>query len=77
MQFVNNYTVLHSRTGYIDYEEPERRRHMLRLWLKIPGFRKLDTDLIEYDPASGWSRREGILPPDSPEPKLQADPLFV
>ncbi|MFP3416018.1 TauD/TfdA family dioxygenase, partial [Bacillus sp. SIMBA_074] len=32
MQFVNNYTVLHSRTVYEDYEEPERKRHLLRLW---------------------------------------------
>lgn len=77
MQFVNNYTVLHSRTGFVDHEEPQRRRHMLRLWLKIPGFRKLDPDLIEYDPASGWSRREGILPPDAPEPRTRPDPLFV
>jgi alpha-ketoglutarate-dependent taurine dioxygenase len=34
MQFVNNRTVLHSRTAFEDYAEPEFRRHLLRLWLR-------------------------------------------
>jgi alpha-ketoglutarate-dependent taurine dioxygenase len=34
MQFVNNTFILHSRTAYEDYPEPERRRHLVRLWLK-------------------------------------------
>ncbi|TMR23458.1 TauD/TfdA family dioxygenase [Nonomuraea turkmeniaca] len=33
MQFLNNHVVLHSRTAYEDHPEPERRRHLLRLWL--------------------------------------------
>lgn len=33
MQFCNNHMVLHSRTVYEDFEEPDRKRHMLRLWL--------------------------------------------
>ena len=41
IQLINNYTVLHGRTGYEDHPEPERRRHLLRLWLKIPGARSL------------------------------------
>ncbi len=73
MQFANNYTVLHSRTGYVDHDDPARRRHLLRLWLKVPGFRKLDPALIEYDETSGWSRREGILPPHAPMPKTLVD----
>jgi len=77
MQFANNYTVLHSRTGYVDHEDPAKWRHLYRLWLKVPGFRKLDPALIEYEPWSGWSRREGILPVSAPMPKEVADPLFV
>jgi len=77
MQFANNYTVLHSRTDYVDHQDPEQKRHMLRLWLKIPGFRKLDQTFVEFDPASGWSRREGILPRTAPMPKTIDDPLFV
>jgi hypothetical protein len=33
MLFLNNYTIMHARTAFEDYEEPERRRHLLRLWL--------------------------------------------
>lgn len=62
MQWVNNYTILHSRTEYVDWDEPGRRRHMLRLWLKIHGFRKLDPVQMDVDASSGWSRRDGILP---------------
>ncbi len=40
MQFVNNYTTLHARTEFEDYPEPERRRHMVRLWLKAHGLRR-------------------------------------
>lgn len=39
MQFANNYCVLHSRNGFEDYPEPEKRRKMLRLWLKMPNAR--------------------------------------
>jgi Taurine catabolism dioxygenase TauD, TfdA family len=35
IQFINNYTVLHSRTGFVDGPEPHQKRHMLRLWLKF------------------------------------------
>ncbi len=34
IQWLLNYAALHSRTSYIDFPEPERRRHLLRLWLK-------------------------------------------
>lgn len=34
VQWLLNYAALHSRTGYVDFPEPERRRHLLRLWLK-------------------------------------------
>jgi hypothetical protein len=36
IQFINNYTTLHSRTGFVDGAEPGEKRHMLRLWLKFP-----------------------------------------
>jgi len=37
----NNYDILHCRTAFEDYEDPERRRHMMRLWLTIPNGRPL------------------------------------
>jgi hypothetical protein len=33
IQLLSNHTILHSRTAYEDFEEPERKRHLLRLWL--------------------------------------------
>jgi hypothetical protein len=47
MQFVNNYTVLHSRTAYEDYEEPSRWRVLLRLWLNLEE-QELDPDFAKY-----------------------------
>lgn len=32
VQLVSNETVLHARTAYEDHDEPDRRRHLLRLW---------------------------------------------
>ncbi len=34
MQFVNNVFVLHSRSEFQVYPEPNRKRHYIRLWLK-------------------------------------------
>ena len=31
--FLNNYTVMHARSEFIDHDEPDRKRLMLRLWL--------------------------------------------
>jgi hypothetical protein len=37
IQWLLNYTVLHSRSAYRDFEQPERKRHLMRLWLSRPG----------------------------------------
>lgn len=41
IQFLNNRLLLHGRTGYEDHHEMARRRHLLRLWLKVPGWPEL------------------------------------
>jgi hypothetical protein len=41
MQFVHNHTMLHDRTAFEDYPEPERKRHLLRLWLAPTNARPL------------------------------------
>jgi hypothetical protein len=38
MQFLKNASILHKRTEYEDWEEPSRKRHLLRLWLAEPTF---------------------------------------
>lgn len=41
IQLLNNRVVLHSRTDFVDFEEPARRRLLLRLWLRTPGYAEL------------------------------------
>jgi hypothetical protein len=38
IQFLNNRTILHSRTDYVDHDDPAQKRHLLRLWLMMPGW---------------------------------------
>ncbi len=35
VQLLSNHTILHGRTAYEDHAEPQRRRHLLRLWLSL------------------------------------------
>jgi hypothetical protein len=54
IQLINNYTILHSRTGFIDGPEPHQKRHMLRLWLKFPTVWPLSEEFpthMGYKPA--------------------------
>jgi hypothetical protein len=48
MQFLNNYVILHDRTAYDDYDEPDRKRHMLRLWLDSRNRRPIAPDFGTY-----------------------------
>lgn len=41
MQFVYNHGLLHDRTAFRDWPDAARKRHLLRLWLAIPGDRPL------------------------------------
>jgi len=41
MQFLHNHQILHSRNDFVNWPEPERHRHLLRLWLAPPGARPL------------------------------------
>jgi hypothetical protein len=35
IQLLSNHTVLHARTAYVDDQAPEKKRHLLRLWLSL------------------------------------------
>jgi hypothetical protein len=48
IQLINNYTVLHSRTEFVDGVEPHEKRHMLRLWLKFPRRWPLAAEFPEH-----------------------------
>ncbi len=69
IQFVCNYTTLHSRTEYEDWPEPERKRHLLRLWISLDDGRPLPAH-FGRGVTDGMPGRGGI--PAVPE---LADPL--
>jgi len=36
IQLLSNHSNLHARTDYVDYQDPARKRHLLRLWTSLP-----------------------------------------
>lgn len=58
MIVINNYTVLHARTSFTNFPEPERKRHLVRLWLDQPGFRNAPPQ-YRFHEVNGVPRREG------------------
>jgi hypothetical protein len=74
LQFVHNHVVLHARTAYQDWDEPERRRHLLRLWLSAHGGRPLPPVFEErYGPLAPGRPRGGISVPGHP-PNVPLEP---
>jgi len=57
-QFLNNHVVYHARTEFVDWPEPDRRRHLLRMWLAVPNSRQLAESMtaIYIDPTAGAVR---------------------
>lgn len=58
MIVINNYTVMHARTRFVNFPEPERHRKLVRLWLDAPGFRKVPKE-IQLFRENGVPRAEG------------------
>lgn len=62
IQWLSNYAALHSRTRFEDFPEPQRRRHLLRLWLSrdtgrplVDGFGKNSVVQVRSETRSGRS----------------------
>ncbi|HEV2430393.1 MAG TPA: TauD/TfdA family dioxygenase, partial [Burkholderiales bacterium] len=56
VQLLHNHQILHSRGDFENWPQPERHRHLLRLWLSPPEARAL--------PEVFASRYGGIVPGD-------------
>ena len=74
IQIVNNLTTLHARTAYQDWPEPERRRHLLRLWFAVPEGWPLPPDYFERYEADAHGRPRGVTIPGV-EPVASLNPL--
>lgn len=46
IQLISNHTILHARTGFEDWEELNKRRHLLRLWISLPEKKSLKLRLL-------------------------------
>ena len=74
IQFLQNHVIFHSRTAYEDWPEPERRRHLMRLWLSLPDGRTLAPAQAEkWINIEAGTRRGGV--PTTAEPVIPDDPF--
>lgn len=64
MQFVHNHQILHDRTEFVDW--PDKKRHLLRLWLCPPDGRPLPASYEDkYNGDLAVGNRGGIYLPDA------------
>lgn len=61
IQLVHNHTILHDRTAFEDFAEPERKRHLLRLWLAPPNARPLPEVFAERFGSITPGDRGGVI----------------
>lgn len=61
VQLVHNHTLLHDRTAFVDGSEPERQRHLLRLWLAPVQARPLPPVFAERYGSVTPGERGGIF----------------
>ena len=57
--FMNNRTTLHARTEFKNGSDDARKRHLMRLWLDVPGMRPDVPEIQLYENDDG---RSGIDP---------------
>jgi alpha-ketoglutarate-dependent taurine dioxygenase len=65
MQFVYNHSLLHDRTSFEDDPDPSSRRHLLRLWLSLPGDRELPAIFAQRYGSIEVGNRGGIVVADT------------
>src|SRR6185369_1612121 len=66
--FINNYEVLHARTGFVDRDEPAKKRLLYRLWLEGRPPRPMVPEVQLYRNRSG---RMGVDPQPGRNPAIR------
>jgi len=61
VQLVHNHTILHDRTGFEDWSDPEKRRHLLRLWIAADKARPLPPVYAQRYGSVEIGNRGGII----------------
>ncbi len=67
IQLINNHIMMHARESYVDFDEPGRERHLLRMWIAVDERRRrplADALAQRYR----WVREGGIPAKDTRTP---------
>ena len=63
IQLLSNHSVLHARNEFVDFEEPDKRRRLLRLWVQLYNGRPLDVNFANRNntgPRQGVKQQSGV-----------------
>ncbi|MCH9673021.1 MAG: TauD/TfdA family dioxygenase [Gammaproteobacteria bacterium] len=72
LQFLNNHVIYHGRTPFEDFEQPERKRRLLRIWLSAHGSRALPDGFdVLWGQTSAGALRGGMCQSALPGDGLQ------
>lgn len=63
IQCLNNRTMVHGRTDYVDAQELSKRRHLLRMWLRVDSWQKMPECQVFHtdEDMALWSRNRRRL----------------
>ena len=79
IQFLDNRMMVHGRTDYEDHKELPKRRHLLRMWLRIDSWPKMPPEQVFHtdEDMRLWSRaRKPMMELPSVHDRNLLDPAF-
>jgi alpha-ketoglutarate-dependent taurine dioxygenase len=56
---INNYVVMHARKAFEDYDEPARKRRLLRIWLDEKSLRSVPAEFNQMGAQNGIPYQQG------------------
>ena len=68
ISYVMNHVTLHSRTDFEDWPEPERKRHLLRLWMNTGDRRPLPPEIHKFTQGIYDDTTKFVTPLDAESP---------
>ena len=60
---LNNWTTFHRRSEFLDSSNPEKKRHLLRVWLSMPNSRPIAPCFADHFGATGAGELRGGMRP--------------
>ncbi|WP_374449441.1 TauD/TfdA family dioxygenase [Stella sp.] len=77
IQYMHNPVVFHARRSYRDWPEPERRRHLMRIWLSMPDGPELPQSMAErWIVIERGALRGGVHSAGRKAPNIPLDPTI-